>query len=104
MRSTSTRGISALTNDKLDTLLSSILEIFPTFGQRMIAGRLKASGHHVPRERITESFLRVHGTPGVFGQHTIYRKIYKVAGANSLWHHDGQHGQAQNTLRFAALC
>ncbi|EDR10741.1 uncharacterized protein LACBIDRAFT_324608 [Laccaria bicolor S238N-H82] len=58
MRSTSTRGISALTNDKLDALLSSILEIFPTFGQRMIAGRLKASGHHVPRERITESFLR----------------------------------------------
>lgn len=104
VRSRSTRGISALTNDELDALLSSILEIFPTFGQRMIAGRLKASGHHVPRECITESFLRVHGTPGVFGQRTIHRKVYKVAGANSLWHHDGQHGRSQNTLRFATLC
>jgi hypothetical protein len=101
----STRRIAALTNDELDALLSSILEIFPTFGQRMIAGRLKASGHHVPRECITESFLRVHGTPGVFGQRTIHRKVYyKVAGANSLWHHDGQHGQTQNTLRFPTLC
>ena len=97
IRSRSTRRISALTNDELDALLSSILEIFPTFGQWMIVGHLKASGHHVPRECITESFLQVHGTPGVFGQCTIHRKVYKVAGANSLWHHDGQHGQSQNT-------
>jgi len=67
-------------------------------------GCLKGSGHHVPRECIAESFLRVHGTPGGFGQHTIHHKVYKVAGANSLWHHDGQHGQSQNTLRFATLC
>ncbi|THH13742.1 hypothetical protein EUX98_g9686, partial [Antrodiella citrinella] len=51
-----------------------------------------AAGHHVPRERLTLSYARVHGTPGIFGARTIHRRQYNVAGANSLWHHDGQHG------------
>ncbi|KAF7335893.1 hypothetical protein MSAN_02326300 [Mycena sanguinolenta] len=84
--------VSTLTDPELDTLLTSILEVFPDFGRRMLMGRLKAAGHHVPRERITASYLRVHGAPGRFGERTIHRRPYVVAGANSLWHHDGQHG------------
>ncbi|KAJ6465464.1 hypothetical protein C8R45DRAFT_496141 [Mycena sanguinolenta] len=84
--------VSTLTDPDLDALLTSILEVFPYFGRRMLMGRLKAAGHHVPRERITASYLCVHGAPGRFSERTIHRRSYVVAGANSLWHHDGQHG------------
>lgn len=89
----STRPVSNLTDQQLDSLITDILEVFPAFGRRMITGRLKTAGHHVPRERIAASFLRVHGSPGVFGDRSIHRKVYKVTGANSLAHHDGQHGK-----------
>jgi hypothetical protein len=86
------RPVSTLTDEELDVLMTSILEIFPDFGRRMLMGRLKADGHHVPRARVTASYLRVHGSPGRFGVRFIHRRPYRVAGANSLWHHDGQHG------------
>ena len=90
--SSTSRPVSILTDEGLDAYLTSILEVFPNFGRRMLIGRLKADGHHVPRSRITASYLRVHGAPGRFGARSIHRRPYKVAGANSLWHHDGQHG------------
>jgi hypothetical protein len=77
---------------ELDRILSAVLDIFPTFCRRMLSGHLKAAGHHVPRERIAASYVRVHGSPGIFGDRSIHRKVYRVAGANSLAHHDGQHG------------
>lgn len=87
------KPLSTLTDEQLDQFMLQILEVFPNFGRRMIEGRLKSAGHPVTRERIAASFLRVYGTPGVFGDRTIHRKIYKVGGANSLAHHDGQHGK-----------
>jgi hypothetical protein len=85
---------SNLTDEELDTILVSILEVFPLFGRRMIMGRLKAMGHQVTRQRVCDSYVRVHGIPaGVFGDRAIHRRSYHVAGANSLWHHDGQHGK-----------
>ncbi|KAJ6625798.1 hypothetical protein B0H10DRAFT_2161656 [Mycena sp. CBHHK59/15] len=41
--------ISTLTDTELNTLLTSILEVFPDFGRRMLSGRLKTAGHHVLR-------------------------------------------------------
>jgi hypothetical protein len=58
----------------------------------MLSGHLKAAGHHVPCDLIVGSYLCVHRSPGVFGDHSIHQKVYRVAGANSLSHHDGQHG------------
>ncbi|KAJ6493489.1 hypothetical protein DFH09DRAFT_947095 [Mycena vulgaris] len=57
------RAVSTLTDSELDSLLTTILEVFPEFGRRMLMGRLKAAGHHVPRDRITASYLRMvtHG-------------------------------------------
>lgn len=72
--------------------MGEILEVFPNFGRRMLAGCLHTMGHNVPRDRITASYLRVHGAPALFGDRSIERREYFVAGANSLWHHDGQHG------------
>jgi hypothetical protein len=84
--------VSTISDADLDSLLASILQTFPNFGRRMLKGRLRVLGHRVPRERIAASYLRVHGSPGSFGGCFIHRKPYLVAGANSVWHHDGQHG------------
>lgn len=90
--SSSAPAMTAITNEQLDTLLTSILQVFPDFGRRMLVGRLKAAGYRVPRDRLRASYLRVHGSPSAFGIRFIHRRPYTVAGANSLWHHDGQHG------------
>jgi len=88
----STAPSSTLSDEHLDSLILSILQVFPTFGRRMLCGHLSAQGHQVPREHIKKSYLRVHGSSGAFGERSIHRKVYSVVGANSLWHHDGQHG------------
>lgn len=92
LHSSTSQPVSAMSDHDLDAHVGHILEIFPSFGQQMISGHLRSAGHRVPLPRIAESYVRVHGAPGVFGQRQIDRKIYKVAGPNSLWHHDGQHG------------
>ena len=92
----STRPTSTLTDDELNFVVAA-LESFPEYKRAMLNGHLVAMGHHVPKKRLRESFIRVHGVPGIFGARHIQRRVYKVAGANALWHHDGQHG-AQNTL------
>ncbi|KAF7358806.1 Integrase catalytic domain-containing protein [Mycena sanguinolenta] len=90
---TSTTGpVSEISDDELDELMHYILEIFPTFGRRMIAGHLRQLGHHIPTARIRESYNRVHGPPVSYSSHPTGRQPYRVAGPNSLSHHDGQHG------------
>lgn len=82
-----------LRNEELDTVMHRMLEIFPTFGRRMLAGQLRYLGHQIPRERIRASYERVMGAPASMISHTITRRVYRVAGPNALWHHDGQHGK-----------
>lgn len=53
--------ISDISDEELDQLLASTLETFPRFGRRMIRGDLKSQGYRIPGERITTSYLRVHG-------------------------------------------
>jgi hypothetical protein len=42
------RPVSTMTDEQLDRAMAEILEVFPFFGQKMIIGRLKDAGHHVP--------------------------------------------------------
>jgi hypothetical protein len=84
---------TTLTDEELDQVIAQILETFPEFGQQMIAGHLEYQGHLVTRERVRQSYYRVHGPPSNFGRRVIVRRVYKVAGPNALWHHDGQHGK-----------
>jgi hypothetical protein len=93
---------STLSNSPLDAAISEILEISPAFGRSMINGQLKASRHEVTRECIVAPYLSVHGAPGFFGDPSIHQKAYKVAGANSLCHHDRQHGDVPFNLSHAA--
>jgi hypothetical protein len=85
---------STITDEELDNIMVYILDAFPSFGRRMIDGHLKHLGHHIPRSRVQASYARVHGAPtSSFGARRIARRVYNVAGPNSLWHHDGQHGK-----------
>jgi hypothetical protein len=88
-----TSPVTAFSDDELDREVTAVLEIFPQFGRRMICGYLRSKGYRVPITRISASYLRVHGTPPAFGPRQIERRIYSVPGVNSLWHHDGQHGE-----------
>lgn len=83
---------ATLSDEALDRLVARILQDFPDLGRSMIRGVLRSSGHDIPMKHITASYTRVHGTGGRFGRRAIHRREYNVPGANSLWHHDGQHG------------
>jgi hypothetical protein len=90
---TSTRpAITSVTDEALDEIVSEVLQDFPDFGRSMIAGALKSRGVRASSARQRAARIRVHGAPGAFGVRKIQRRRYKVPGANSLWHHDGQHG------------
>jgi hypothetical protein len=88
-----TPPMSTLTDEQLDRLMGDILQMFPHFGRRMIAGTLLSMGHRVSQTRVRDSYVRVWGAPSVFGTRPIVRKVYWVPGVNSLWHHDGNHGE-----------
>lgn len=92
-----------ITDEQLDRCLSTIIQDFPTFGRRLATAALRADGIMVPESRVRDSLARVSGTPGIFGGRRVHRRCYKVAGANSLWHHDGQHGMCL-LPNLAELC
>ena len=90
---TSTTGpVASLTDSDLDAKIAEILCTFPSFGHRMLKGRLRAMGYNVPASCIASSYIRVHGIPSTFGDRRIERRQYSVPGPLSLVHHDGQHG------------
>lgn len=90
--SSTTGLVSTLSDNELDDVISNILNIFPTYGHRMLIGSLNAMGHNVPSTRIAASYIRVHGAPATFSDRRIQRRKYSVPGPMSLVHHDGQHG------------
>jgi hypothetical protein len=89
-----TGSFSPLSDEELDALVFEVLQSFPNYGRAMVTGELLRRGHRIQRFRLRESYVRVHGTPRVWGQRNIPRRPYRVAGPNSLWHHDGQHGES----------
>lgn len=98
-----TPPMATLGDEELDRLMGDILQMFPFFGRRMIAGTLLSMGHRVSQTRVRESYLRVWGAPSTFGNRPIVRKVYWVPGVNSLWHHDGNHGQSVKLLFGATI-
>lgn len=85
--------VDGVTDEELDLAVACVVENFPGFGRRLTAASLRARGLRVPESRVRESLVRVNGAPGRFGGRSVHRRRYKVAGVNSLWHHDGQHGK-----------
>ncbi|KAH9918454.1 uncharacterized protein B0H18DRAFT_912789, partial [Fomitopsis serialis] len=54
-----TPPVSTLSDGELDTVVSSILAVFPNFGRRMLAGCLRSQGHRVPRTRLLAAYVRL---------------------------------------------
>ena len=82
----------AIADNELDQYLVAILQDFPFFGRRLATGALRANGVIIAESRVRDSLTRIRGVPGTFGGRRVHRRKYQVPGANSLWHHDGQHG------------
>jgi hypothetical protein len=96
----STPVVTTMTDEQLDTLVFQALEIFPSFGRRMLDGFFRSIQEHVPKERIRASYERVRGAPASLINRPIERRVYHVAGPNSLCHHDGQHGMLYYFILF----
>ena len=79
--------------DALDELVVAVLHTFPKMGRQKLDGVLKSRGYRIPRERLWESYMQVHGTPARFARPQIERRSYYVPAPNSLWHHDGNHSK-----------
>ena len=79
-------------DEELDWCLSIVMQDFPTFGRQLATASLRANGVMVSESRVRDSLTRISGVPGTFGGRRVHHRRYQVAGANSLWHHDGQHG------------
>lgn len=90
--------LSDLSDLELDGEVSNILRDHPRYGRTMLMAALRTRGHRVPRTRVEQSYLRVFGPPRVFGSREIVRRSYYVPGANSLWHHDGNHSASALAL------
>ncbi|KAJ8518042.1 hypothetical protein ONZ45_g4829 [Pleurotus djamor] len=95
-----TPPMSTLTDPQLESEVANILELFPSFGRRMIQGTLNSRGHRVSIQRIRDAYRNIWGPPGPFNNHFIVRREYSVPGVNSLWHHDGNH----DLIRWRFVC
>ncbi|KAJ7482725.1 hypothetical protein FB451DRAFT_1338260 [Mycena latifolia] len=84
-----TGPLSTITDDDLDSLLILLRRHYCRAGITMFDGMLRCLGHHVSRERIRQTLIRVDPVQRVFQRITIRRRRYHVPGPNSLWHHDG---------------
>lgn len=92
LHQTSTRPVSTMTDNQVTEFIVFCCQLFPTHGLRQIQAYLKSYGHNVPVARVSQLLRRIEGRPGDWGIRPISRRVYRVAGPNALWHHDGQHG------------
>lgn len=88
--STARPSFTEMDDAALDEVVASICREHPFIGATIMRGHLEARGIHLPRKRIQESLRRVDAI-GVLLRwaNIIRRKVYKVRGANAVWHHDG---------------
>jgi hypothetical protein len=99
VRNAASRGnmrSSNMTDEQLDGVMAEVLGNFPAFGRQMIEGEFRSRNLRIPNKRRRESYARVHGAPDPFTRRLIRKRVYNVAGPNSLWHHDGCHGTYTN--------
>ncbi|KAJ7053107.1 hypothetical protein C8F01DRAFT_1207074 [Mycena amicta] len=98
-----TGPVSSICNEELDATILSLRAHYRRAGLRMLHGMLRVLGHRLPQERIRQSLLRIDPVRRIFERIRIRRREYRVLGPNSLWHHDGQHGQSVHNIRIERL-
>jgi hypothetical protein len=92
-QASSFQATSSWVDDELDENVRLLRIHYPRAGIAMLEGMIRNLGHRIPRARIANSLTRVDPVKRVFQRIKIRRRKYTVPGPNSLWHHDGQHGE-----------
>ncbi|KAF7372481.1 Integrase catalytic domain-containing protein [Mycena venus] len=88
--STERRPFTEISDDDLDENVAAISIKHPLAGSAIVMGHLEAIGIHLPSERVQESLWRVDGIGVIVRWNgVIKRRVYRVRGANALWHMDG---------------
>lgn len=85
--------LSNITDPDLDNVLSGFRNEFPRAGIRILSGMLRNVDLIISQERVGESLRRIDPVERIFDRVRLRRRGYRVPGPNSLWHHDGQHGE-----------
>ena len=85
-------GYANISDNELDNLVKELRYHQPFSGQIILMGILKSRGIRIHRQRLRDSLHRVDSF-GMINRwaNIIPRRVYKVAGPNSLWHIDGHH-------------
>ncbi|KAF7366208.1 Integrase catalytic domain-containing protein [Mycena venus] len=88
--STARRPFTEITDDALDEHVEGISLKHPLAGSSILMGHLEAMGIHLPSERVQDSLWRVDALGVIVSWNgVIKRRVYRVRGANALWHMDG---------------
>lgn len=80
---------SVISDSDLVGIVRDILNQFPTIGETMLIGHLKARGIYIQRFKVRNSIYRIRGRRQI--NPPISRRICSVPGPNFLWHADGKH-------------
>lgn len=85
-------GFSDISDNDLDKEIKHTLALTPYSGEIYVRGSLEGKGIKVQRSRVRESLRRIDCVGRALRtRYAIYRRKYKVAGANHLWHIDSNH-------------
>ncbi|KAK6997242.1 Integrase catalytic domain-containing protein [Favolaschia claudopus] len=88
--SSARRLFTVISDEDLDENVASISLLHPFAGSNIMSGHLESRNIHVPIRRVQESLWRVDAIGVLIRWHgVIKRRVYKVRGANALWHMDG---------------
>lgn len=84
---------SNMQDSDLDEIVRDIVGGNDLIGPEAVRASLRSRGLNVQRRRVRESMRRVN--PGASALRALLRRperrVYHVAGPNSLWHIDGNH-------------
>ncbi|XP_016348515.1 uncharacterized protein LOC107693586 [Sinocyclocheilus anshuiensis] len=85
---------SDVTDDALDDMIKDIVAGNDQLGSEAVRAQLRAGGVRVQRDRVRKSLIRTSPRAAALramAQRRPQRRLYNVAGPNSLWHLDGNH-------------
>ncbi|RXN38427.1 hypothetical protein ROHU_001117 [Labeo rohita] len=84
---------SNLSDSDLDNLVREVVQGNDELGAEAVRARLAGQGIVVQRCRVRQSLIRTNpiGAAQRVTTRRLHRRIYEVAGPNSLWHLDGNH-------------
>ncbi len=83
-----------VTDDALDDMIKDIVAGNDQLGSEAVRAHLRAGGVRVQRDRVRKILIRTNPRAAALramAQRRPHRRLYSVAGPNSLWHLDGNH-------------